>query len=43
MRSYGIGPDDAESIPHDWTRRFMTGRRARIAGRVPFLDYEVAW
>ena len=43
MRSYGIGPDGAESIPHDWPRRFMIGRRARIAGGVPFLDYEVAW
>ena len=43
MRSYGIGPDDAEQIPHSWTRNFMTGRRARIADGVPYLDYEVGW
>lgn len=43
MRSYGVGPGEAERIPHEWPRRFMTGRQARLAAGAPYLDYEVAW
>jgi hypothetical protein len=43
MRSYGIAPDEADAIPHSWTRRFMQGRQERIAAEAPFLDYRVTW
>jgi Ser/Thr protein kinase RdoA (MazF antagonist) len=43
MRSYGIAPDEAEEIPHEWTRRFMQGRQGRIAAGTPFLNYKVTW
>ena len=43
MRSYGITPDQADAIPHAWTRRFMTGRRERIAAGRPYLDMAFEW
>jgi Ser/Thr protein kinase RdoA (MazF antagonist) len=43
MRSYGIGPDEADKIPHSWTRRFMQGRRERLVTGRPYLDYAFDW
>lgn len=39
LRSYDISPDDVATIPHDWTRNFMLGRRERIAAGLPYVDY----
>ena len=42
-RSYDLASaDDAavDTIPHDWTRRFMRGRQQRIAAAVPYVDFD---
>ncbi len=43
LRSYNVTPEQAETIPHPWTRRFMTGRRERIAAGQPFVDVAFEW
>jgi len=43
MRSYGVTPDQVADIPHAWPRRFMTGRRERIAAGRPYLDMAFEW
>jgi Ser/Thr protein kinase RdoA (MazF antagonist) len=40
MRSYEVGPDEIGAIPHAWPRRFMTGRRERIAAAMSYLAYD---
>lgn len=43
LRSYGITPDEAGTIPHAWTRGFMQGRQERIAAGRPYVDYNFDW
>ena len=43
LRSYGITPDEVDTIPHAWTRRFMEGRQARIAAGKRYLEMEFDW
>jgi Ser/Thr protein kinase RdoA (MazF antagonist) len=43
IRSYGSEAIRADNISHDWTRHFMTGRQARLAANVPYLDYQITW
>lgn len=43
LRSYNITPEQAETILHAWTRRFMTGRRERIAAGQRFVEMEFEW
>lgn len=43
LHSYGITPDQAGDITHAWTRRFMQGRRERIAAGRPYLDMTFDW
>ena len=39
-RSYGAAAAEPETLPHDWTRRFMVGRRARIEAGLPYVDFD---
>lgn len=43
LLSYGITPEQADTIPHAWTRRFMQGRRERIAAGRPYLEMAFNW
>lgn len=43
LHSYGITPDEVDTIPHAWTRDFMRGRRERIAAGRAYLEYEFKW
>lgn len=43
LRSYGVTPDQADTIPHAWPRRFMAGRREQIVSHVPYVEYEFGW
>ena len=43
LRSYNVTPEQAEAIPHAWPRRFMQGRRERIAAGRPFVEMEFGW
>ena len=40
-RSYDLADGEAvEDIPHNWPRRFMVGRRARILAHTPYVDFD---
>jgi len=42
-RSYDlpeVTPAAVEAIPHDWSRRFMRGRRERLLAEQPYLDFD---
>ena len=46
--AFDVSPDDAghidvAAIPYEWPRRFMTGRRERIAAGRRFVDLEFEW
>jgi Ser/Thr protein kinase RdoA (MazF antagonist) len=42
-RSYDLADGEAvEAIPHEWPRRFMVGRRARILAETPYVDFDFA-
>lgn len=43
MRSYGVTPEQADAIPHAWPRRFMSGRKERIAAGRPYLEMDFDW
>lgn len=43
LRSYGITPEQSGTIPHDWTRRFMAGRRDRIAAGRRYVEMDFEW
>jgi len=40
QRSFGVSGDDAEALPHEWTRGFMRGRKARIEAGQPYVDFD---
>lgn len=40
QRSFGVSGDDAEALPHEWPRRFMRGRKARIETGQPYVDFD---
>ena len=39
-RSYGAAAADPETLPHEWTRDFMRGRKARIESGLPYVDFD---